>query len=125
MSASTLAAVQAMPWTYDDGGRAAAGYRGETRDCVARAVAIVTLMPYRDVYDLINELAQAERPRNGGTACTRITGGTPATGPRTRSHTRMPPTPCRRGPARSGTCSSAGESGSGEPSTGAGCRSSW
>jgi hypothetical protein len=28
-------------WVYDDGGRILAGYRGETRDCVCRSIAIV------------------------------------------------------------------------------------
>ena len=31
---------------YDDGGRKAAGFRGETNDCVCRAIAIVTGIPY-------------------------------------------------------------------------------
>lgn len=39
---------------YNDGGRAAAGYRGETGDCACRAVAIATGLPYATVYaDLI------------------------------------------------------------------------
>lgn len=33
--------MTALPWQYDDGGRRAAGFRGtDTRDCVARALAI-------------------------------------------------------------------------------------
>lgn len=51
----------------DDGGREAAGYRGDTGDCVARAFAIATEQPYQEVYDLINELARRERPRGGRT----------------------------------------------------------
>lgn len=35
-------------FVYDDGGRADAGYRGDTRDCVTRAIAIATGRPYRD-----------------------------------------------------------------------------
>ena len=38
-------------WQYDDGGRAAAGFRGDTGDCVTRAIAIATGMPYREVYN--------------------------------------------------------------------------
>lgn len=38
-------------WTYDDGGRAAAGFRGSADDCVVRAIAIATRLPYREVYD--------------------------------------------------------------------------
>ena len=40
-------------WAYDDGGRAAAGFRGECRDCVVRAVAIATEQPYHVVYDAL------------------------------------------------------------------------
>lgn len=50
-----------MEWIYDDGGRAAAGYKGVTGDCVCRAIAIVTERPYREVYDLIKEYAKRER----------------------------------------------------------------
>jgi hypothetical protein len=38
-------------WIYDDGGRAAAGFKGETGDCVVRAIAISTGLAYRSVYD--------------------------------------------------------------------------
>jgi hypothetical protein len=37
-------------WLYDDGGRAAAGFQGEAGDCVTRAIAIATGLPYQDVY---------------------------------------------------------------------------
>lgn len=49
-------------WVHDDGGRAAAGYQGDTRDCATRAAAIVTGVPYAQVYAEINELAKRERP---------------------------------------------------------------
>lgn len=52
-----------MDWIYSDGGRAAAGYRGTTGDCVVRAIAIATEAPYQEVYDALNELALRERPR--------------------------------------------------------------
>lgn len=52
-----------MEWVYDDGGRKLAGYKGETRDCVTRAIAIATGMDYQIVYDTINELSENERPR--------------------------------------------------------------
>jgi hypothetical protein len=51
------------PWVYDDGGRSAAGYRGETRDCVTRAIVIAAGLPYQKVYDLLNAEARHERPR--------------------------------------------------------------
>ena len=50
-----------MDWIYDDGGRADAGYKGKTGDCVCRAFAIAAERPYKEVYDLINEFAKAER----------------------------------------------------------------
>ena len=49
-------------FVYDDGGRAAAGFKGATGDCAARAVAIATEMPYREAYDLINRHSKNERP---------------------------------------------------------------
>lgn len=55
----------AMPWVYDDGGRAAAGYRGETGDCVTRAIAIATERPYAQVYADLNHYASLERLRKG------------------------------------------------------------
>lgn len=50
-----------MSWVYNDGGRADAGYKGEADDCVTRAVAIATGIPYQTVYDAINEAAKTER----------------------------------------------------------------
>ena len=50
-------------WVYDDGGREAAGFSGHAGDCVVRAAAIISGRPYREIYDLVRELAQAERPR--------------------------------------------------------------
>ena len=51
-----------MQYVYDDGGREAAGYRGQTSDCVTRAIAIATELPYQQVYDLVNQFGRAERP---------------------------------------------------------------
>lgn len=48
---------------YDDGGRAAAGYKGTTGDCVVRAIAIAAELPYQQVYDLVNEESSRERGR--------------------------------------------------------------
>lgn len=39
-----------MRWVYDDGGRAAAGFRGVAGDCFVRAVAIAAERPYADLY---------------------------------------------------------------------------
>ena len=39
-------------WVYDDGGSAAAGFRGsKVGDCICRAIAIATEKPYREVHD--------------------------------------------------------------------------
>lgn len=54
-----------VPFAYDDGGREAAGFKGDTRDCGTRALAIVTGMGYREAYDAINAQAKAERTRKG------------------------------------------------------------
>ena len=35
----------------DDGGRAAAGYKGQAGDCVVRSIAIVTGLTYQKIYD--------------------------------------------------------------------------
>lgn len=51
-----------MEWIFDDGGRAEAGFKGTTGDCVCRAVAIAAERPYREVYDLINEYGKQEKP---------------------------------------------------------------
>jgi hypothetical protein len=56
------AGVMGLPWVFDDGGRAAAGYKGSTGDCVCRGIAIVTGLEYQTVYDLIIEYAARERP---------------------------------------------------------------
>lgn len=50
-------------WVFDDGGRADAGYKGDTGDCFVRAVAIATGRTYREVYDLTNQIARDE-PRS-------------------------------------------------------------
>lgn len=51
-----------IDYQYDDGGRAAAGYEGKARDCVARALAIVTGRPYAECY---SALAEANAARKG------------------------------------------------------------
>ena len=44
-----------------DGGRAAAGFKGSTGDCVTRALAIAEDMPYKEAYDLINAYSKNEK----------------------------------------------------------------
>lgn len=42
-----------MSFTYNDGGRTAAGYQGKAGDCVCRAIAIAAQLPYADVYKVL------------------------------------------------------------------------
>jgi hypothetical protein len=49
-----------MAYVYNDGGRQRAGYRGETRDCVTRAIAIATGLDYQRVYDDLNEIVRSK-----------------------------------------------------------------
>lgn len=44
-----------MQYERNDGGRATAGRRGTTSDCVARAVSIASGRPYQEVYDRLAE----------------------------------------------------------------------
>lgn len=66
--------MTALPWVLDDGGRLAAGFRGETGDCVVRAIAIATGLDYRVVYVDLGTMMKADpvlrklrdtSPRNG------------------------------------------------------------
>ena len=54
-----------MQYIYNDGGRKAAGYKGEADDCLVRAVTIAAELPYAEVYKALNESAQAEKYRRG------------------------------------------------------------
>ena len=53
-----------MKFCYNDGGRKDAGFRGETRDCVVRAISIATQKPYSEVYSALFELGGTS-PRKG------------------------------------------------------------
>jgi len=55
-----------MNLVFDDGGRRAAGFRGRAGDCVARAVAIVSGRPYREVYETINNGCRTQRRTSKG-----------------------------------------------------------
>jgi len=50
-----------MRYEKHDGGRVAAGFKGDTRDCVTRAIVIATGLDYREVYDLVNAHGKKER----------------------------------------------------------------
>lgn len=44
-----------MRFQFSDGGRAEAGYKGKTGDCVCRAICNITGRPYQEVYDRLAE----------------------------------------------------------------------
>jgi hypothetical protein len=50
-----------MQFVHDDGGRAAAGYKGSAGDCVCRAVAIASGRSYPEVYDALADGTGNER----------------------------------------------------------------
>jgi hypothetical protein len=54
----------AIVFVEHDGGREAAGYKGETGDCVVRAIAIAANMPYKQVYKDLYALS-GKSPRGG------------------------------------------------------------
>ena len=56
-----------IAFVKNDGGRTAAGYRGDTGDCVVRAIAIATGKPYREVYEALHERTRSwlARPARG------------------------------------------------------------
>ena len=55
-----------LEYHYNDGGRAAAGFRGKTGDCLVRAVAIATGLPYRDVYHTVSSTMKKHGYRASG-----------------------------------------------------------
>jgi len=49
-------------WVYDDGGRDRAGYQfHQAGDCVSRAIAIATEMPYELVVDIVDKASRGRR----------------------------------------------------------------
>jgi len=50
-----------LAWKYNDGGREAAGYKGDTDDCVCRSIAIATGLSYQSIYDGLIQSAANER----------------------------------------------------------------
>lgn len=50
-----------MEFIYDDGGRAAAGYKGMCGDCVARSIAIAAERPYTEVYTALSDVQAQQR----------------------------------------------------------------
>lgn len=52
-----------IEFVEDDGGRAAAGYKGEAGDCAVRAIAIATGGDYQMIYDSLNAFAKQHERR--------------------------------------------------------------
>lgn len=50
-----------MKFQYNDGGRRAAGFKGDAGDCVCRAVAIAADLPYSTVYAALAKSTGAQR----------------------------------------------------------------
>jgi len=48
-----------VKWIKDDGGKSAAGFVGESGDCVCRSIAIATKQPYRTVFDALSKPVRA------------------------------------------------------------------
>lgn len=53
-----------IDFVKDDGGRVEAGFTGHAGDCVTRAIAIATGLPYREVYDQLAAGMAASRGRH-------------------------------------------------------------
>jgi hypothetical protein len=71
-----------LPFIYDDGRRATAGFRGKAGDCVTRAIAIATETPYQWVYDELHTRNKAYMASHRGRLAKRIArnGTTPRDG---------------------------------------------
>jgi hypothetical protein len=51
-----------LEWSYHDGGRYAAGFSQAARgDCLCRTIAIISDLPYNEVYSLIDEFGCKDR----------------------------------------------------------------
>lgn len=57
-----------MRYQFNDGGRAAAGFKGTAGDCVTRAVAIASGRPYAEVYAALSKGQGEQRKSKGRTA---------------------------------------------------------
>ncbi len=69
-------------FVQDDGGRADAGFKGSTGDCVVRAIAIAAQLPYQEVYDSLFQMNKefAETSRSRAAKSVKRSGGTPRNG---------------------------------------------
>jgi len=73
-------------FVYNDGGRAEAGYKGRSGDCVTRAIAIATGLPYNTVYKDIHEYAKEHRDNKRDKVARRYQSGRSSTTARDGVH---------------------------------------
>lgn len=59
-----------MEFTYNDGGRKQAGFKGNAGDCVCRSIAIVSGIPYKQVYEALAEGNAKQRKTKRSTKST-------------------------------------------------------
>jgi hypothetical protein len=57
----TLWRGKQMKVVIDDGGREAAGFKGSAGDCVCRAIAIASGVPYKEVYGVLADGNKTQR----------------------------------------------------------------
>lgn len=65
--------TESLAFCFDDGGRAAAGFTGPARDCVARSIAIAAELPYAKVYKALAKGMGAQRGSMGASARNGVT----------------------------------------------------
>jgi hypothetical protein len=75
-----------MLYCYNDGGRADAGHTGSARDCVVRAIAIVTRKLYNEVYNDLYHLNIQYAAKRRGRIAKKIRAGGRGSSPRQGLH---------------------------------------
>ncbi len=74
---------------FNDGGRAAAGYQGRAGDCVTRAIAIASGLPYDKVYQDLFALSVEHRDNGRGQLAKAYRSGKQDLSPRTGVNKRI------------------------------------
>ena len=76
---------------FNDGGRKAAGFKGEASDCVTRAITIATAIPYQTVYDELHARLDAYAASHRDRVAKRIARGDGRSGttPRNGVHKKI------------------------------------
>jgi hypothetical protein len=63
-----------IDFNYNDGGRKEAGFTGTTGDCVTRAIAIATQIPYQEVYTSLFQIGKEYASTHHSRVAKRIAG---------------------------------------------------